>query len=221
MLEEDIIWLNTLRQKNPDAYKRKLRIMGINDDDVPYHEVKATPKVKTNDPYKSKIFYMGGKPYVGEPPAGFMPTPKKEEIHSATKIVHAKKQRTEQYSGEYYLVDGDNHIYEALNGINSLSQCDMVMVYVTQDGLRDNLYDKYGDKIRVVMVKPGDQAVDNQIRTILGNAVNSNREYKKIHIISHDKGYIDIIERYRKKYNLKNNELDLRKSISNSQEERL
>ncbi len=73
MLEKDIIWLNTLRQKNPDAYKRKLRIMGITDEDVPYHEIKAAPGDKRNRPYKDKKFSMGGKPYVGESPAGFMP----------------------------------------------------------------------------------------------------------------------------------------------------
>jgi len=213
MLEEDIVWLNTLRQKNPDAYKRKLRIMGITDEDVPYREVKATPNGKINDPYKDKLFYMGGKPYVGEHPAGFMPTPEKEELPIIKKAVHVENRKTEEYSGEYYLVDGDNHIYEALQGIESLSKRDTVMVYVTQEGLRDNLNAMYGTRISVVMVKPGDQAVDNQIRTILGNAVYSDRRYKKIHIISHDNGYVDIIERYRKKYNLKNNELDLRKSI--------
>ena len=205
LLEEDIILLNELRIKNPEAYARKLRILGIRDEEIPYRELKTAPKAKTNDPDKGRLFHMGGKPYVGEPPKGFMPTPVKEETPS--------NKKSEQYSGEYYLVDGDNHPYEALNGLDSLSKHDMVIVYVTQGGLRNNLYEKYGDSINIEMVKPGDQAVDNQIKTILGNTVNSDKKYKKIHIISHDNGYVDIIERYRKKYKLKNNELDLRKSI--------
>ena len=210
MLEEDIIWLNTLRKNYPETYKRKLRIMGITDKDVPYREVKVTPEERANDPNKCNFFFMGGKPYVGEPPTGFMPITEKEANNT---IVYSDKKKSEHYSGEYYLVDGDNHPYEALEGINSLSKYDTVTVFVTQEGLRDNLYAKYGNRISVVMVSPCDQAVDNQIKTILGNAVNRNRKYKKIHIISHDRGYEDIIERYRKKYNLKNNELDLQKSI--------
>ncbi len=213
LLEEDIILLNELRRKEPEAYARKLRILGIKDEDIPYREIKPAPKAKNNEPDKGRLFFMGGKAYVGEPPAGFMPTPEKEEILTNKRDVHVEKQTSKEYSGDYYLVDGDNHPYEALHGIDSISKFDMVKVYVTQEGLKENLCDKYGDRISIEMVKPGDQAVDNQIKTILGNAVNSDRKYKKIHIISHDNGYVDIIERYRKKYKLKNNELDLRKSI--------
>lgn len=205
--EEDIIWLNTLRRKNSDTYKRKLRILGITDKDVPYREVKA------NNPDKERLFYMGGKPYIGVPPAGFMPKPEKKEIPTNKKTVHIEKQKSEQYFGKIYLVDGDNHPYEALEGIDSLSERDTVMVYVTQEGLKDKLEAEYGDRLSVVMVKSGDQAVDKRIKTDLGNAVHSDKKYKAIYIISHDNGFKDIIERYREKYNLKQNELDLRKSI--------
>ena len=49
---------------------------------------------------------------------GKMPAPKKKESPANKKIVHEKRQRLEQCSSECYLVDGDNHIYDALKGID-------------------------------------------------------------------------------------------------------
>ena len=207
--ESDIIWLNKLKKDRPDFYERKLKILGIADEDVPYREMVHPSKAVSKAEDDKRLFHMGGKPYYGVPPMGYMPAPAKDSVSIEKKAVKAD----ELYTGDYYLVDGDNHPYEALEGLNDLSKNDMVMIYVTQEGLKDKLYAKYGNKIHVIMVKSGNQAVDNQIRAILGNAVNNNRKYKNFHIVSHDKGYKDIIERYRRKYKLKHDELDLRETI--------
>ena len=173
--ESDIIWLNKLKRDRPDFYERKLRILGITDEDVPYREMVHPSKAVSKAEDDKRLFHMGGKPYYGVTPMGYMPAPAKDSVSIEKKAVKAD----ELYTGDYYLVDGDNHPYEALEGLNDLSKNDMVMIYVTQEGLKDNLNAEYGNKIHVIMVKSGDQAVDNQIRAILGNAVHHHSSPSK------------------------------------------
>lgn len=86
-----------------------------------------------------------------------------------------------------FLIDGDSFIYKALNG------------YVHHN-------------VGVIMVEPGKEAVDNQIKGFLGNLVNQENR-GCIFIISHDHGYYKLINRYRVKYGIPVEELDLKKSI--------
>ena len=210
--EENIIFMNELKTNNPAAFSQKLKILGITDADVPCRPVKAMIEKNKNREANWKVFYMGGKPYVDKPSAGYMSSSSSNSTVCDTKI-KSKDEKMESSCGDCYLVDGDNHVYQAFNGIGLLSEEDEVIVYVTQDGLRDKLQRMYGNKINVIPVKSGSQAVDNRIKTYLGNAIKDHRKYEKIHIVSHDKGYREIIKRYRKKYNLKADELDLRETI--------
>lgn len=114
---------------------------------------------------------------------------------------------------ELYLVDGDNHVYKGLDGIDNLGHCAEVIVFVSQEGLRRKLKKKYGDAINVVMVKPGKEAVDNSIKGMLKKRVKMRRIYPKIHVISHDRGYKKIIGEYQRRYNLSPKFLSLRKAI--------
>lgn len=112
-----------------------------------------------------------------------------------------------------YLVDGDNHVYEGLDGIDNIGTFGKVIVFVSQEGLRNNLIKRYGDRINIVMVRPGEDAVDNRIKGILGNRIKQRKTYQKIYVISHDNGYRNLVDKYQKKYKLSAGYLSLRKAI--------
>lgn len=112
-----------------------------------------------------------------------------------------------------YLVDGDNHVYEGLEGIDNIGTFAKVLVFVSQEGLKDNLVRRYGGKIDIVMVRPGENAVDNRIKGILGNKVRQRKSYQKIYVISHDNGYKSLVDKYQRKYNLSAGYLSLKKAI--------
>lgn len=116
-----------------------------------------------------------------------------------------------------YLVDGDNHVYEGLEGIDNIGTFGKVIVFVSQEGLKDNLTKRYGGKIDIVMVRPGENAVDNRIKGLLGNKIRQRKSYQKIYVISHDNGYRNLVDKYQRKYNLSPGYLSLKKAIKNCQ----
>ncbi len=212
LLEEDIILLNELRQNNPSAYARKLKILGISDEDVPRRQVGGVSEKRVafkEGHVTSKdvrvTYFMGGKPYYGKPPAGSLPKNTITSDRSLSSNQECSKKEiahVQNHEGILYLVDGDNHIYEALSGIKSIGKKDSVQVYMTQDGLSKKLDRKYGDKIKVKEIRQGNQAVDNVIKSILGNeAVQS--KYSEVVVLSHDKGYRDQIKKANRTENKK------------------
>lgn len=71
---------------------------------------------------------------------------------------------------------------------------------------------KNNPHVKIIKVKPGNQAVDNRIKSVLGNAVKSNA-YEEIYVISEDTGYDDLIQKYREMNNLTEDELDRREEF--------
>lgn len=112
-----------------------------------------------------------------------------------------------------YLVDGDNHVYEAIEGIvRKTDDNDRIKVFVSQLPLCNKLIEKKLPNTEIFYVeahKKGDQAVDNRIKSELGNAVKS-RQYRELFVISRDKGYRNKLEEYRGKYGYTEENLDLR-----------
>ena len=96
--------------------------------------------------------------------------------------------------GRLYLVDGDNHVYEGLKGVFNSRKTDSVIVYVTQDGLAKKLRKKYEERVSVKEVPPGDQAVDNVIKSRMGSEAALGR-YAEVVVLSRDKGYEGQIRR--------------------------
>ena len=111
-----------------------------------------------------------------------------------------------------YLVDGDNHINSAIKRIKMADETDDVRIFVSQEGLYPKLVKKNNPHVKIIRVKPGNQAVDNRIKSVLGNAVKSNA-YEEIYVISEDTGYDDLIQKYREMYNLTEDELDRREEF--------
>lgn len=111
-----------------------------------------------------------------------------------------------------YLIDGDNHINSAIKRIKMADETDDVRIFVSQEGLYQKLIKKSNPHVKPIKVEPGDQAVDNRIKSVLGNAVKS-KTYEEIYVISGDTGYDDLIEKYRRMYNLTEDELDRREEF--------
>lgn len=178
--EEDIVYLNDMRINNPEAYARKLKILGMRDEEIP----------RLRD--ECEIYLMGGKPYSGVLPPGY-------------RACSAYSDDGYLSDGILYLIDGDNHVYLGTgSSIDSMKADDKVRVFVSQEGLKKKL-DSI-DNIDVIAVRPGDQAVDNQIKNTIVEEVK-DRKYQKIYVVSQDKGYDDFIEKIRKEYHLNIDEL--------------
>lgn len=113
-----------------------------------------------------------------------------------------------------FLIDGDSFIYKALNGMKQIDSEDKILILVSDEALRSKLIQKgyVRQNVGVVVVKPGKEAVDNRIKGILGNLIKQENR-GRIFIISHDHGYYKLINRYRAKYGIQVEMLDLKKSI--------
>lgn len=113
-----------------------------------------------------------------------------------------------------FLIDGDSFIYKALNGMKQIDSEDKILILVSDEALRSKLIQKgYVRKnVGVAVVEPGKEAVDNRIKGILGNLIKQENR-GRIFIISHDHGYYKLINRYRTKYGIQAEMLDLKKSI--------
>lgn len=111
-----------------------------------------------------------------------------------------------------YLVDGDNHVYEAIKNVKKITSSDKVLIFISQEALREKLNRYCNKNINIALVKAGNQAVDNRIKGYFGNAVKSNK-YKNISVISHDKGYDDLVQKYRRKYGIDKSRLSRKDRI--------
>lgn len=113
-----------------------------------------------------------------------------------------------------FLIDGDSFIYKALNGMNRIDPEDKILILVSDGALRSKLIQKgyVRQNVGVIVVMPGKGAMDNRIKGILGNLIKQENR-GRIFIISHDHGYYKLINRYRTKYGIRAEMMDLMKSI--------
>lgn len=209
--EEDIIYLNKLKQKNLELYNRKLKILRITDEDVPKRSI-------------SNVFVSDRSIYQDKASVQHSYDPYKyswewdDEDYEMMDDYDYSEDNNDNTSYKdssihnLYLIDGDNHIYEAIERIDLADEMDDVRIYVSQDGLYNRLINKRHPHVTVIKVKPGEQAVDNQIKSVFGNAVK-NGQYDDIFVISNDKGYDKLIQEYRSKYKKKKNHLDRREKF--------
>ena len=110
-----------------------------------------------------------------------------------------------------YLIDGDNNIKEATERFELADDTDIIKIFVSQKGLYNKLLKKNYPHTSVIFVESkqaGDQAVDNRIKAELGNAVK--QKYGDIFVISRDKGYEKLLQKYRCEYGRKKGTLDRR-----------
>lgn len=105
------------------------------------------------------------------------------------------KQGIEQ---ETILIDGDNHINEGEKGIEKTTKDTKVRAFFSQEGAKKKFDRKYKERPNVSseLVKPGDQAVDNHIKSEADKLLKYKTQ--EITIISQDKGYDKYIEKMKK-----------------------
>ena len=109
------------------------------------------------------------------------------------------------------LVDGDNHINEAVRGIEHTTKNTSVRAIFSQPGAKRKFDEKYGKLSNVSsrLVLPGNQAVDNQIKAEAGQLLK--KEKHKITIVSRDKGFADFANK--KKDKKSKNKISTAKSV--------
>ena len=206
--DADIRLLNHLKVNKPDSYRRKLRILGLDDSDVPtvfvtdyssFYKIQHQNNNQENysyDPYKYSWEWTDDDYEQMDDYSGY--DDEYDYNDSYNNQIH-----------NLYLIDGDNHITEALERISLADETDDVRIFVCQETKYKKLVAKRYPFVQVIKVKPGNQAVDNQIKSVLGNAVKCNY-YTDIFVISHDKGYEPILQKYRSRYGKRKNHLDRR-----------
>lgn len=118
------------------------------------------------------------------------------------------------------MIDGDNHPYEAIEGIEDVSEKVDITVFAANENLLNNIISKLDKKgiieqVRTVLVEKGEQAVDNRIKTELGKEAKRH-DHSKIVIVSHDQGYREKIKEWKKKWQWSDDKIILCKCIKNA-----
>ena len=86
------------------------------------------------------------------------------------------------------LIDGDNHIREGEKGIHNIPKNQEVKVYFSQEGAKSKFDKRTKNRTNVssYYVKPGNQAVDNRIKSEAGQRYSNG---ESVYIVSQDKGF--------------------------------
>ena len=164
--------------------------------------ITSTQSEKSNPSISSGYNYsMGGKPYWSS-----TPIISRDSVAKNINKCFDKKNRV------YIIVDGDNNPYQNMKGYEKIKNRSnyVVNVCVSDDGLASKYESKY--HVFIQKVAPGNQAVDNRIKAIVGNKAKDH-EFTKIAIISLDQGYRGKIKEWKKKYNWKKEKIVLCKNI--------
>ncbi len=133
--------------------------------------------------------------------------PKIRNRNNKTAVVsHTKKHTLKK---NLYLIDGDNHIKEAISRIGQADNSDQVIIYVSQNGLFKKLQDKKYPHVELRLIKPGDQAVDNAIISDLTITIKNGDGYEKYCVISQDKGFQERVQKLRCTFGKKKNVLNV------------
>lgn len=136
-------------------------------------------------------YYMGGKPYC-----------------SATPI---KKSQTENKTIIY--IDGDNLSNEELDSVSMISGNKDIRVFCNNNNRCKKLKEKGIAAVYVPHNEKGDQAVDNRIKSQLGNDLKNNC-YNKFVIISNDKGFDEYLNKFKNDIEFKSVKIKRYKNIT-------
>ena len=212
--------LAILKNRDPERYRSKLEQYGVQESEIIEYIYKEQERIKSlskiDPPISKKTegyeYYMGGKPYWSWEPR---PEKKISTNQSISTSAIKKKDKPKPSKGRSVLIiiDGDNHVYEALDGIDTVRNKADIQVFLTNDNLNEKLKSDYG--INAQVVESGPQAVDNRIKAIAGDQAKKHT-YNRIVIVSHDKGYREKISEWKKKYRYKNDQIILCKLIKDA-----
>lgn len=171
--------------------KEKNRINSLKKEDL---SINKTKEYSEGEFLKKHTKYLCGAPYWSEEVVENNKRTKKKQIP----IKQNNPKRSEKKF--LILVDADNQIGTAIGGYDNLKNRNNYKIdfYLSDDNNIPKVLEERN--IEPSWVKSGDQAVDNRIKSILGK-VAKERCYKKIYIISHDKGYDKYIKKNKNTFN--------------------
>ena len=109
-----------------------------------------------------------------------------------------------------FLLDGDNHFDEGKKGIEKTRSSEKVVACFSQPGAKRKFDKTYGKQQNVSsrLVPPGEQAVDNLIKTYAGNY---SKNGKRVVMVSQDKDFAEY--RDRKKQTQPNCHISVARSV--------
>ncbi len=101
-----------------------------------------------------------------------------------------QKQRKE--TQDTFLIDGDNHLNEGIQGIEHTRKGIAVKGYFTQEGAKRRFDRKFANRPNVSseLVEPGNQAVDNRIKDEARRLAKQKNQ--NVTIVSQDKGFQEV-----------------------------
>lgn len=119
----------------------------------------------------------------------------KETQRDGTKKSNYKKKNNETQRPCTIFIDGDNNINKAQKGIKHIPKNTEVRAIFSQKGAQRKFDKKYANIPNVLskLVLPGDQAVDNQIKTDAGQLLKKGNQV--VIFVSHDKGFARFAKR--------------------------
>ena len=220
--ESKKILLAKLKFRDTEKYKEKLSLLEISESELKDYIQKEDARRKSIESIKTfaqkdnslqkYTHRTESSPYRNYQP----PTSKAISNRSLGKVIKDRKKA-------YIMVDGDNHPYEAIVGIENIIGEAIVNIFAADKNLLDkiskSIKEKLGSKSRkqvhTFLVKKGAQAVDNKIYANLEKEAKRH-VYSKIVIVSHDQGYIEKIKKCKQKYGWTDNGIILRKCIQNA-----
>ena len=134
---------------------------------------------------------------------------RKSSIPKPVKQKHSEKKKTNLQVTIF--IDGDNHLDEGQKGIEHTTKDTKVRAIFSQEGAKKKFDKAHGFRSNVSskLVTPGDQAVDNQIKTEVGQLLKKGNQ--DITIVSQDTGFAKY--RDRKKSNKLGNKISTAKSV--------
>lgn len=172
---------------------------------------RPTTTVKHQTTYPTYSYYTP-QPRVYTPPVVRKEIPKRKET-TTPKMLEVKKPavKAKSETQETIFLDGDNHFNEGQKGIERLPKIIKVRAVFSQPGAKMKFDRKYGSRPNVSskLVKPGDQAVDNQIKAEAGQLLKQGNQ--KITFVSQDKDFVEY--RDRKKNGKNGNHITVAKSV--------
>lgn len=185
--------------------------------DEKYDEMhKNTASVTHTMQYQRSSYTYSSWSSVYTPPAMKQEKSKREERPKSRKNERKKpavKVKTNPEKQKTIFVDGDNNINEGLKGVERLPKNVNVRVVFSQPGTKRKFDNKYRDRpnLSSKLVKPGNQAVDNQIKTEAGQLLKKGNQ--DITFVSHDRDFAEYGER--KKNRKDGNRITVVKSVKN------
>ncbi len=144
-----------------------------------------------------------------EEPKSVEPTKSKKSVKKKSVVkIKPEKEKT-------IFLDGDNHFDEGQKGIERLTKKTKVIAVFSQPGAKRKFDRKFGDRPNVSskLVEPGDQAVDNQIKSEAGQLLKKGNQ--DITFVSQDKDFVEFKDR--KKNGKNGNRITVAKSVNEGQ----